>query len=163
MVVEFNNGRDWLDRMIKQEDYSCVSAGGVYARVSDMEKEETGADLDVFGRLVELARRRAGMSLPDLAAVAQVNLKDLAGIEKGGVAGVEPRVVFTLAKALKLPVQGMMELAGLMKRRGRSLGEAAMRFAAKASHAEKLTANEREALEEFVKVLAECSDGERPK
>jgi hypothetical protein len=51
-----------------------------------------------------------------------------------------------------------MELAGLVQRRDDKLTAAAVRFAAKAEPMAKLSPEERDALEEFVRVLAESSD-----
>ncbi len=165
MTIKFNNEESYLNRMVEQEDYGCVSAGGLYCRVLDEEqktKRKAATSSDVFGRLIELARRRKGISVPKLSTVAQVKLQELLAIERGRAKEIEPRVVFMLAKALGLPVEGLMELAGLMEPRGESLGEASVRFAAKSRDTQKLTSSEREALEEFVRVLAECTDGGRP-
>ncbi len=161
MAIKFNNEESWLNRMVEQEDYDCVSAGGLYCRLWDEQqaaKRQAATSPDVFGQLIELARRRKGMSVPKLSTAANVNLQELVAIEKGMAKELEPRVVFMLAKALGLPSEGLMELVGLMERRGASLGEAAVRFAAKSRHTEKLTSSETEALEEFVRVLAECTD-----
>ncbi len=165
MAIEFNNERSWLNRMVEQEDYGCVSAGGLYCRLLDEQQKAKGqaaTSPDVFGRLIELARRRKGMSVPKLSTVAHVKLQELLAIERGRAKEIEPRVVFMLAEALGLPAEGLMELAGLMEPRGESLGEASVRFAAKSRDTQKLTPSEREALEEFVRVLAECTDGGRP-
>ena len=52
-----------------------------------------------------------------------------------------------------------MELGGLMEQRDKSLEAAAVRFAANSEPTEQLTPSEKEALKEFVKVLAEYSEG----
>ena len=59
---------------------------------------------------------------------------------------------------LGLPAGSLTEVAGLSKPR-RAVSEAALRFAARSEPTAKLTKYEREAFEEFVKVLAEASDG----
>jgi len=68
------------------------------------------------------------------------------------------RTVFQLAKALKIPEGRLMEVAGLATPRP-EISHAALKFAARSESTAKLTRNEREALEEFVKVLVEVSDG----
>jgi len=83
---------------------------------------------------------------------------EVQAIELGQVAEPKPRVLFNIAKALDIPVGGLMELAGLRQSRNEALSEAAVRFAAKAEPTAELSAQEREALEEFVRVLAERSD-----
>lgn len=161
MTIQLNNDKAWLTQMAEQESYGFVSAGGLYARMLDDEKKQqmqSQKNLCILGRLVELARRRQGMSISDVSETSRLNLAQIRAIELGQELEPEPRVLYRLAKALNIPAGGLMELAGLMQSRGKSLSEAVVRFAAKAEPTAKLSGNEREALEEFVKVLAEYSD-----
>jgi transcriptional regulator with XRE-family HTH domain len=161
MTIEFNNDKAWLTRMVEQEDYGFVSAGGLYARKLDAEQEvveQSQRNSCILGRLIALARRRKGMSISDLAKASSLDLKEVQAIELGQSTEPEPRVLFKLAKALDIPAGGLMELAGLMQSRNGLPSEAVIRFAAKSEPTAQLTAKEREALEEFVKVLAEHSD-----
>ena len=163
MSIRMNNDGVWLKHMASNEEFECISAGGIYARMMDRQQKENGKsgnDLCVLGRLVELARREKGMSVSAIAKKAQLDLAEVLEIEQGRVPEPEPRVLFMLAKTLDLPVEGLMELGGLMKRRDEALETAAVRFAANSKPTVKLTRSEKEALEEFVKVLAKCTEGE---
>ena len=148
---------EWLRRMAELED-SCgaVSVGGL---AHDLGLLEVPRETDVvtrtaFGKLIELARRRAGLGVEALAKQAGVEVADIIQLERGDDTGPAPRVVFLLCSALGLPQAGVMELAGLTGRKDESVAEAAVRFAARSEGAEKLTAEERNALQEFEKVLA---------
>jgi len=145
--------------MAKDEDYGSVSAGGLLAEaLIEWQSHSDESELRPLGRLIELARRRQGLSVPELAKKADVELSEAVAIEAGAAAEPQPRTLYGLAKALDLPPSGLMELAGLVKRRDNTLAAAAVRFAARAEPMAKLSPEERHALEEFVTVLAESSD-----
>ena len=60
---------------------------------------------------------------------------------------------------MKLPAEKLLELAGLVEARaGKGLSDAAVLFAARSETNAKLTRSEKDALDEFVKVLVEGSD-----
>jgi transcriptional regulator with XRE-family HTH domain len=159
MTIKFNNETKWLERMAKTEDYAAVTAGGVFARSpAQGQARATGSEPKVLGMLVGLARRQNGLSVPELAKKADIDLAEALAIEMNTMSEPQPRTVYGLANALNLPAAGLMELAGLVQRRGDKLASAAVRFAAKAEPTAKLSRDERDALEEFVKVLAESSD-----
>ncbi len=162
MSIQMNNDKAWLSKMAMDEEYACVSAGGLYIRMVDEQqttRKHPANDLLVLGRLVELARREKGMSVSAIAEEAQLDLTEVLAIEQGRMTDPEPRVLFMLAKSLDLPIRGLMELGGLMEQRDKSLEAAAVRFAANSEPTEQLTPLEKEALKEFVKVLAEYSEG----
>lgn len=149
--------REWLRRMADLED-SCgaVSVGGLAHELGLLEAPR---DADVvtrtaFSKLIELARRRAGLGVEALAQQANLEVADIIQLERGNGTGLAPRVVFQLCAALGLPQAGVMELAGLTSRTGEGVTEAAARFAARSEGVEQLTAEERNALQEFEKVLA---------
>lgn len=158
MAIKMNNDRQWLERMAEAEDYGAVSAGGLLARAfaeDQNHKDTTAGEPRVLGRLVELARRQKGLSMPELAKRADIDLAEAVAIETNATGGPQPRTLYGLAKALDLPAAGVMELAGLVQRRDNRLAVAAVRFAAKAEPTAKLSREERDALDEFVRVLAD--------
>jgi HTH-type transcriptional regulator, competence development regulator len=75
-------------------------------------------------------------------------------IEKGEGTS-EPRTVFNLSNALKLPTEKLMQLAGLVSPRDPRVERAAVRFTARSVPTETLTPEQSAALEEFVKTLAQ--------
>jgi transcriptional regulator with XRE-family HTH domain len=149
---------DWLRRMADEED-RCVSvAVGGLAQELGMFEPAIGEVPHVFGRLIKLARRERGLTVEALANAANVELSEIVAIETEHDVVPKPRTVFQLAQVLKLPAPTLTELAGLAQPR-KALSEAAVRFAARSEPTTKLTEDEKEAFEEFVKVLAEASDG----
>jgi transcriptional regulator with XRE-family HTH domain len=108
-----------------------------------------------LAKLVELRRRQCRLTAEDLATRADVDLADVVNIERGEGFVPEPRTVHQIAQVLKLPERRLLELAGLTEVRDRRLREATVRFAARSEPIEELRPEELEALEEYVKVLAE--------
>jgi HTH-type transcriptional regulator, competence development regulator len=84
----------------------------------------------------------------------------LVALERNEEVQPSSRTVYQTAQALKLPANKLMELAGLTDARDEGLGRAALRFAARSEPTARLSKEEREAFEEFVRVLVESSDGE---
>lgn len=149
---------EWLRRMADAEDRcASVAAGGLVQHLG-MLPGTTVEPLRVFGRFLEFARRAKGMTVEELATAADVDLAEIVAIESDGDTVPAPRTVYQLAAVLRLPPARLMELAGLAAPR-QALSQAAVRFAARSESTAKLSAGEREAFEEFVKVLVEASDG----
>ena len=111
----------------------------------------------VFGRLIEFARREKGISLEQLAERADIDLEEVVEIERNENVVPQLRTVHQLALVLSLPAGRLAEVAGLAAPRP-DLSNAALRFAARSEPTATLTPAEREAFEEFVKVLVEGSD-----
>lgn len=150
--------RDWLLRMAEVEDASrSVAVGGVAADFEMVRPQSTESHC-VFGRLIEYARRAKNLSVEELADRADVDLAEVVDIERHEDAVPAPRTVYQLATVLELPAGMLAEVAGLAKARG-AVSEAALRFAARSEPTATLSKAEREALEEFVKVLVEASNG----
>lgn len=152
---------EWFRRMAEFES-TCesISVGGLAHDLGMLKSltESQSLKQTALGKLIELARRSAGLGIEDLAKRADIEPVDIIDIERGGVAPVEPRTVYRLCEVLQLPQAGVMELAGLTLRHASSLGQAVVRFAAHAKGIEKLTRDERRALDEFVRDLAKASE-----
>jgi transcriptional regulator with XRE-family HTH domain len=99
------------------------------------------------------------MSIIDLAQKSGLDIEEVLSIEKETNKKPTPRVIYKIAQALNLPCGGLMELAGLMERRDEELSKAAVKFAACSEPSAALSKNERNALQEFVGVLAKFSGG----
>jgi HTH-type transcriptional regulator, competence development regulator len=150
-------GLEWLKEMAGYED-SCrsVSVGGMAADFGMLApaSDETHR---VFGRLIEFARREKGLSVEQLAEHADIDLAEIVEIERDDNAVPQLRTVHQLAQALSLPAARLAEVAGLAAPRP-EISSAALRFAARSEPVATLNPAEREAFEEFVKVLVEVSD-----
>jgi transcriptional regulator with XRE-family HTH domain len=148
---------EWLRQMAEFED-SCrsISVGGMAADLG-MLPPIPDESHRVFGRLIEFARRARGVSIEQLAQQADVDLAEIVDIERSSDAIPQLRTVFQLARALELPAGRLVEVAGLATPRP-EISDAALRFAARSEPTATLTAAERDAFEEFVKVLVQVSD-----
>lgn len=149
---------EWLRRMADAEDQCASIAVGGLAEELGMFQALAGDTPKVFGRFIEYARRSRGLSVEALAKAADVELAEIVAIETEHDAVPAPRTVYQVATVLKLPPRTLTELAGLAKPR-KALSDAAIRFAARSEPTTQLSDEEKEAFEEFVKVLVESSDG----
>ena len=151
--------REWLLKMANLEDsLPSVAVGGMAEEMGML--PSGGSDHPkVLSRLVELARRKIGYSIEKLAEVARVDLGELVRIEDDDEYQPSVRTVYQIAQTLKLPAEKLLELAGLVApNSGKDLNDAAILFAARSETNAKLTRAEKDALDEFVKVLVEGSD-----
>jgi HTH-type transcriptional regulator, competence development regulator len=150
----------WLERA-KREGESSVSAG--LLAIDPVHDEEARAPAQpeledvriAFGRFVNLMRRRQGLSVEALAQAANLDIRELVVIEDDVRYIPEPRTVYQLALTFKVPQQRFMQLAGLARVKDASLHNEAVRFAARSESIQKLTKEERGALEAFIAVLSD--------
>ena len=145
------------------EEGCVVTAGSLdvesfYRKVEDTKAQAAhGREplLGVFSRVINMARRNHGWSIEELASKADVDPLEVFTIEEDLAEAPEPRVVSSLARALRLPAGKMMQLVGHITTLDPRVSGAAMRFAASSGSMEKLTRTERLALNDFVKALSE--------
>jgi transcriptional regulator with XRE-family HTH domain len=150
--------RAWLERAGEIED-NCrsLSVGGLASELGMLRAAISGVQ-PVFGRLIEYARRKHGMSVEKLAEEADVDLAAVVEIERNDRVVPEVRTVYQLAQVLDLPPARLMEVAGLQTPKP-EVSHAALRFAARSEPTTRLSQDENEALQQFVKVLVETSEG----
>lgn len=162
---------EWLRRMAAAEDeHPHISVGGLAADAGFLgpqagQEHDRGGESPAierptgriaFARFLDLARRWRSLSLESLAERGNVDLSELVEIIEEH-AQPSPRTVYQLSQVLEIPNETLMELAGLIQPR-EEVAEAAVRFAARSEPTVELSKDERDALEEFVKVLVEKSD-----
>jgi len=154
----YRPSREWLLRMAELEDsVQSVAVGGMAEEAGMLRQGDLC--LNVLGRLIELTRRKLGFTIEKLSETARVDLADLVRIEDDDAFQPSVRTIYQIAKTLKLPPERLLELAGLVKSSpDENLNEAAVLFAARSETNAKLTRAEKDALDEFVKVLVEGSD-----
>ena len=164
MKLDFS--KEWLAKRAKLEEKQDVSAGmlNLNALQSVTPATKTGPPAvttepdnsnPAFGRLINLWRRNKGFRIDELAQKARVDVTELIEIERNIHYTAEPRTVFQLAKTFGIPEDKMLQLSGNLTVRDSSLGQEAVRFAARSESVEKLSKEEQRALEEFVKFLSE--------
>ena len=172
--LNINLTREWAIAQGKVEpDIGVTSVGGLAYRLSGLEQVssptragQTAAVLPAslsadprrqsLGKFVELSRRQMRVSVEQLADKADVDLTELLAIEKGADVLPELRTVYQLAQVLRVRVEPLLELAGLVVARSTGLTESALRFAARSEPMDALTKEEEEALNRFVKELSEA-------
>ena len=147
---------EWLLRMAAKEGDGIVSVGGLVSRVGNepLALAAPAAERTALAQLVEWQRRKLRLTVEQVAGKADVEVEDVLVLEQGEGC-TDPRTIYQLAQALKLPTDKLMLLAGLVAQRDSHLEKAAVRFAARSASIEALTPEQTEALEEFVKILAE--------
>lgn len=159
MSIVMNKDREWLRQRAEAEDGCIVSVGGW---VSDLAQAQAAAVQPASSppkvalvRLLQLVRRERQLTLDQFAREVDVDAGELLRVEKEEHYLPAPRTVHKLAEYLKLPELNLMALAGQVRPKDARLSEAATRFAARSEPVRKLTKEEHEALEEFVRVLGE--------
>lgn len=156
-MIMMNRSKEWLLKKAEQEDGCFVSVGGFVDDVTRLEArpETFEATRSAFVRLLQLARRAKGLTREELAAKAEVETAELASIETDARYIPTPRTVYKIAQYLKLPEKKLMALSGLVRLKDPQFSEVAIRFAARSEPVQKLSPEERKALEEFVMFLNE--------
>ena len=159
MKIEIN--KEWCMRMAQFEGDAEIGAGQVAIDpvfdgdpVPVETSDEKGPSV-AFGRLVNLMRRRRGMSLEQLSDDADVDVADLVEIESDPHHRPELRTAYQLANYFKVSRSGLMQVAGLAAPKDARLFDEGVRFAARSEPTAELTPEEGAALEAFVAVLSE--------
>src|ERR1041385_8316038 len=148
---------EWCLAMARREGDLEVGAGprAPYAESDDVVASSRTEARIAFGRFVHLIRRKRGMSIEQLANEASVDLAELVQIEDDLHHAPEPRSVYQLARVFNIPQQRLMRLAGLAVPNSERFRAEAIKFAPRSESKEALSAEEREALEQFIRVLSE--------
>jgi transcriptional regulator with XRE-family HTH domain len=129
-----------------------VASQGTHVKHRGHDDHSVGA----FAQLVEFGRRKMGLSLEQLAMETDIDLEELVEIERTN-AQPSPRALHRLALTLKLPVEPLATVAGLVKARDENLEQAVYRFAAQSEPNCELSPQEEEAYNSFVTVLLSLS------
>lgn len=117
-------------------------------------RAQGAAEESVLGTLLRQLRRRDNMQLARLAAEARVPEAELQAIEQDRSFMPKPRTIHQLAVYYKISPRALLKLSPAAAERDGSLDEAALRFAASAENLAKLDRDERNRLNEFIKVLS---------
>ncbi len=105
-----------------------------------------------FHQFVHLLRRRRGLTVGGLAKKTGIAADQLAAMEQGNNAP-EPVVLQHLSEFYDVPVQQMLRVAGVIRDRDDRFVEHASKFAAQSESFDKLTREEKKALDEFLGYL----------
>lgn len=141
----------WLRRVADEEDQcQSISVGGLVTRLGMYPIADEAKPM-VFGELVNLIRRKSGLSIEQLALLAKVDACDVERVERSFpvVAGH----VYRLADALKVPADKMAQLAGVSELTDHELAKAAERFESRLRSPMILSPSEESALNEFMETM----------
>lgn len=151
--------REWIRKKAKEEEGFDIAAGRPNQTSDESLRCFAGDDSDAaehlaFGALIEFLRRAQKLSALQLAEAAEIDVAEIIRIEVDVRFMPRPRTVHQLAKFFGLPEKRLLELSNLTTVHTPEIREAAVRFAANAKKVTELDRAEREALNEFVKVLS---------
>lgn len=154
--IKLNITPEWVKAQAGKEPKSGItSVGGLAARLEALQAvTPPDAGRLSLAKLVELSRRQMRLSLEQFAERTDIDLSELYAVEHGEPHTLAPRSVYRLAGFLKIAPEPLAELAGLMKAKDNRISEVAMRFAARSEPMDALTAEEEEALNWFLKQIA---------
>jgi HTH-type transcriptional regulator, competence development regulator len=107
-----------------------------------------------FSRFVRLMRRQRGLSIEKFAEEASLDVGEVVCIEDDPHYRPDPRTIFQLAQTFNVKQHYLMQLSGLAVANDTGLQREAVRFAARSESLQKLTTEEKEALDDFVAALS---------
>ena len=105
----------------------------------------------VFGELVNLLRRKSGLSIEQLALLAKVDASEVERVERNFQAVAS--LVQRLADVLKLPADKMAQLAGVSELTDHELAKAAKQFETRLRSPMILSTSEESALNEIMATM----------
>ncbi|NQT39112.1 MAG: helix-turn-helix domain-containing protein [Planctomycetes bacterium] len=106
-----------------------------------------------FHLVVQMLRRRRGMTVDKLAKRADIDRDEIVAMERNNAYRPSPLTLHKLCNFYKIPERRMLVLAGAIKEAPQGFSETASRFAAQSESFAKLTEEEQKTLDEFVGFL----------
>ena len=116
-------------------------------------KREFTALRQAMSALLQLLRRREGLSHDELAKRARVESEEIRRIESDLSYMPNPRTIYQLEQTFRLPQRTLVKLSGMTGTRSGEFTEQVMRFAANAQTMTSLNKAEKKILNEFMKFL----------
>ena len=112
----------WLQQKLAEGDDAFINAGGERAELQGNNINESIQTISysqrkALAKFVELSRRKEKMSQLELATKIDVDIDEIIEIEDESANSVEPSTIHALASEFGVPVQPLMELAGLTTER----------------------------------------------
>jgi len=127
-------------------------------RQCDQQESETENQVVLhrgLSSLLVMLRRRDGYDEDELARRAEVDEEEIRRIEFDSEYLPTPRTIYKIERVFSLPGGVLAKLSGAIKPNAPSLEDKVFQFAANAKTIGKLTKQERELLNEFVRFLSE--------
>lgn len=141
----------WLRQAAEaEEQFPSISVGGLAARLGLYPHDQPNGPR-MFGELLNLLRRKAGMSVAQLAEIASVEEVEIERAERNEP--VDAMMVSQLAKALHVAEDKLAQLAGIAEPRDQELIVAARRLESRLRSPLNLSPVEESALSEFLTTI----------
>ena len=125
----------------------------VTAVVSNIDEKRVLQMKSAFGLMIKQLRLRDSLTIESLAEKADVLADELQNIECDPHYQARPRTVSKLAEKFCINLPKLMELSGVANLSDDTLTEEAQKFAAKSNGVSSLNNEEKNILNEFVKIL----------
>jgi transcriptional regulator with XRE-family HTH domain len=106
-----------------------------------------------FREVLRHLRRERGLSIDELAIRTGLPVDELQELEQGGDQPPRPYALYQLSQFFDVPQQRLAVLAGVVKQNDTDVAEAASQFAAKSESFTKLSTEDRQLFDEFVRHL----------
>jgi transcriptional regulator with XRE-family HTH domain len=116
---------------------------------------EVGELRHAFHLVVQMLRRRHGLTVDSLAKRADIDRDEIVAMERNNAYRPSPLTLHKLCNVYGIPEKRMLVLAGAVKEAPVVFSERASRFAAQSESFAKLTKEEQKVLDEFVQFLKE--------
>jgi transcriptional regulator with XRE-family HTH domain len=116
---------------------------------------EVGAMRHAFHLVLQMLRRRQQLTVDALAKRADIDRDEIVAMERNNAYRPSPLTLHKLCKFYAIPEERMLVLAGAITEAPEGFSESASRFAAQSESFAKLTKEEQEALDEFLRFLKE--------
>jgi transcriptional regulator with XRE-family HTH domain len=114
---------------------------------------EVGVLRYAFHLCMQMLRRKQKMTIDDLAAKTTLDRNELIAMERNPGYHPSPLTLHKLSRFYGIPEKRMLVLAGAVKNVPHDVSQHASRFAAQSESFANLTAEEKRALDDFVKAL----------
>lgn len=151
--------KQWCLEMAQLEGDSEVSAGVRFLTeeqesLPQMPSDELSRGRSVFGRYVNLMRRRGGLEIQELATEADIDVDEVESIE-AGIDNPDPRAIYQLANVFSVESAKLSKMAGLTRANDAEFVDRSLKFAASSNPNAELSEAERLALEAYVRYLTD--------
>ena len=116
---------------------------------------EVGGMGHAFRLVVQMLRRRHGLTIDKLAQRADIDRDEIVAMERNNGCRPSPLTLHKLCNLFGIPERRMLVLAGALKDVPQGFSETASRFAAQSESFAGLTKEEKKAVDELVQFLQE--------
>lgn len=155
-MIKMSTNRDWLLKKAKAEDECAPYAAGLAYELGFI-NTVTGEDIVAslaLARLIGLWRRQHHVSSAQLAERIGITAEQLLLLELGEGWSPDGEILRRLARAMHLQEDKLLQLFGFSAARDTAIHEAVVRFMEQSEESRKLSATEKDALDQITRCLS---------